>query len=269
LGEVVNVGVLLIFPDTRQLSFLYPERLGRIRRLYPVVSESVIRSYLKSIALRTRKLNRSPELFVNYTADLTELIDNELLIRDGSALQFGDIHSSVLYTDDLEAIVKQFYGLYLSFYNEEATPQVFHNEQYLLKTFKARLFEQLRGRLSTEIPDNPVTVQPPGLTLSYSFSFAWQNGTYNLLKTVSFDLKEEQSITDKATLNVGQFIVLQPYAEARKARFDLLLARPQNRAFFSQYDQALKLLASQPNVRVVEEEDLADYAQKTADALAE
>ncbi|WP_158552557.1 DUF3037 domain-containing protein [Spirosoma telluris] len=266
LGEVLNVGVLLLFPEQHQAVFLHPERLGRIRKLYPKFAEKVIRSYFKGIATRTKQLTKQPEIFADYEAHPRQLIDNEILIRDSSALQFSEVKTSVLYTEDLSAIGEQFYKLYLSFYDEdEYKPR--HDETYLLKEYKQLLRQRLNGLLSREAFEQPITVKPEGTSFAYQFPFAWQNGSFNLVKPVSFDLKLEQSINEKATLNVGQFTVLNDYAERRNARFDVLVARPKDRKLYKPYEQAVQLLANQPHVHIVEEDRLDDYSEKTADAL--
>ena len=266
LGEVLNIGVLLLFPEQRKAVFLHPERLGRIRKLYPKFAEKIIRSYFKGIVARTNQLTKQPEIFADYEAHPRQLIDNEILIRDSSALQFGDVKTSVLYTEDLSAIGEQFYKLYLSFYDEDEY-QPRHDETYLLKEYKQLLRQRLDGLLSREAFEHPITVKPEGTSFTYQFPFAWQNGSFNLVKPVSFDLKLEQSINEKATLNVGQFTVLTDYAEQRNARFDVLVARPKDRKLYRPYEQAVQLLSSQPNVKVVEEEQLASYSEKTAEAL--
>ncbi|GAB3712996.1 hypothetical protein GCM10027592_51900 [Spirosoma flavus] len=266
LGEVLNIGVLLLFPEQRTATFLHPERLGRIRKLYPKFSEKVIRSYFKGIVARTKQLTKQPEIFADYEAHPRQLIDNEILIRDSSALQFGELKTAVLYTEDLSAIGEQFYKLYLSFY-EETQHNVRHDESYLLKEYQKRLQRRLNGLLSREAFDHPITVKLEGTNFAYQFAFAWQNGSFNLVKPVSFDLKLEQSITDKATLNVGQFTVLRPFAEQRNARFDVLVARPKDRQLYKPYDQAIQLLSDQPFVKIVEEEQLDTYSEKTAKAL--
>lgn len=266
LGEVLNVGVLLLFPEQRQAVFHYPERLGRIRKLYPKFAEKTIRSYFKGIAARTNQLTKQPEIFADYEQHFRQFIDNEVLIRDSSALQFGELKTSVLYSDDLSAISDQFYKLYLSFYDEDEH-HARHDESYLMKEYQKRLQRRLDGLLSRGAFERSFTVKPEGTNFAYQFAFAWQNGSYNLVKPVSFDLKLEQSITDKATLNVGQFTVLRPYAEQHNARFDVLVARPKDRGLYKPYGQAVQLLADQPHVKIVEEDQLDTYSEKTAEAL--
>ncbi|GAB3930987.1 DUF3037 domain-containing protein [Larkinella terrae] len=267
LGEVLNIGVLLWFPEQRQAVFRYPSRLSRIRKLYPKFPEKTIRSYFRGISIRANQLNKQPEIFANYKQHPRQLIDNEILIRDSSALQFGEVKTGVVYTSDLSKIADEFYRLYLAFYDEEDPNRGRHDDAYLLTSFKKNLRQRLLGRISRETLEQSITVKPGSTDLSYQFPFAWQNGTYNLVKPVSFDLKLEQSIHEKATLNFGQFTLLQPYADERNARFDLLVARPKNRSLYKSYDQAIELIDQQPRVKIVEESELSDYTEKTAQAL--
>ncbi|MGA0555867.1 DUF3037 domain-containing protein [Larkinella sp. VNQ87] len=266
LGEVLNVGVLLLFPEQRQAVFRYPERLSRIRKLYPKFAEKTIRSYFKGIATRTNQLTKQPEIFADYEQHPRQLIDNEILIRDSSALQFGDVKTAILYTDDLAAISDQFYRLYLSFYDQEEH-RIHHDEGYLVKEFQKRLRLRLNGVSLREAFEHPLTIKPEGTKFSYKFPFAWQNGTYNLVKPVSFDLKLEESIHEKATFNFGQFSLLQPYADQHNARFDLLVARPKDKNLYSAYDDALQQIERVPKVKIVEEDELDSYTAKAAEAF--
>lgn len=152
-------------------------------------------------------------------------------------------------------------------FSDEEEHKVRHDESYLLKEYQKRLQRRLSGLLSREAFERPFIVKPEGTNFAYQFAFAWQNGSHNLVKPVSFDLKLEQSITDKATLNVGQFTVLRPYAEQHNARFDVLVARPKDRELYKPYDQAVQLLAEQPHVKIIEEDQLDTYSEKTAEAL--
>lgn len=267
LGEVLNVGVLLLFPEQRQAVFIHPERLGRIKKLYPKFADKTIRSYFKGIAARTSQLSKQPEIFANYEQHPRQLIDHEILIRDSSALQFSDVKTAVLYTNDLAAISDQFYRLYLSFYEQPEEYRIPHDESYLVKEFQKRLRQRLNGVSLREAFEHPLTIKPEGTNFSYKFPFAWQNGTYNLVKPVSFDLKSEDSIHEKATFNFGQFSFLQPYANEHNARFDLLVARPKDKNLYSAYDDALQQIERVPKVKIVEENELDSYSEKTAEAL--
>jgi hypothetical protein len=267
LGEVLNIGLLLWFPEQRQVIFRYPSRLGRISKLYPSFPEKTIRSYFRGITAKTLQLNKKPDIFIKYEQQAQLFPDHEILIRDSSALQFGDVKTGVVYTSDLSKIADDFYRLFLAFYDDEEPYRSHHDEAYLLTAFKKNLRKRLQGRISRETLDRPIIVKPESTGLVYQFPFAWQNGTYNLVKPVSFDLKLESSIHEKATLNFGQFTLLTPYADEHNARFDVLVARPKDRGLYKPYDQAVQLLADLPHVKIVEEEQLDSYSEKTAEAL--
>ncbi|WP_421829401.1 DUF3037 domain-containing protein [Larkinella sp.] len=267
LGEVLNIGVLLWFPEQHQVIFRYPSRLSRISKLYPSFPEKTIRSYFRGITAKTQQLNKQPDIFIKYEQRPRLFLDHEILIRDSSALQFSDVKTAVLYTDDLAAISDQFYRLYLSFYDQQEEYRIPHDESYLVKEFQKRLRQRLNGVSLREAFEHPLTIKPEGTNFSYKFPFAWQNGTYNLVKPVSFDLKLEESIHEKATFNFGQFSFLQPYANEHNARFDLLVARPKDKNLYSAYDDALQQIESVPKVKIVEEDELDSYSEKTAEAL--
>ena len=44
LGEVINIDLIVYFPDSSRLEFVYPEKLLRLRYAYPSVPEKTIKS---------------------------------------------------------------------------------------------------------------------------------------------------------------------------------------------------------------------------------
>ena len=90
LGEVVNVGMLFIFPEQRQVIFLHPARLKRLTSLYQAFPEHLVKASLRSFAKKSRAINRHWDLFADallrQSADA--FIAAEFLPSDDSALQF-------------------------------------------------------------------------------------------------------------------------------------------------------------------------------------
>lgn len=101
----------------------------------------------------------------------------------------------------------------------------------------------------------------------YKFEFAWQNHTFNLVKTVSLDLKLPDSIQRKGEQFFGQFFLLNDFAVQEHARFDLLLARPSSRQLFRAYDRAVEDILRAGNVQIIEEDKLPEYAERTVTEL--
>ena len=261
-GEVLNVGLLVLFPDQQKVAFVFPEKLNRLRAAYPnSVAERTLKAFFKGIEGKVLALNRQPEIFNDYKNRPLDFINDEILIRDASALQFGEIRTSILYTDDLKHIVKQLENLYLSSYDLEEVTYKKHTEEYLIKEYRRKI------KLGDEQIFAKHRVEENKQIGEYTFPFAWQNGTYNIVSPVSLDLKRPESIIRKATLNFGKFTLLQGYADENKARFDILLAEPKQKGLTKKYDEAIKILEKVPCVRLWAENQLDEYSKKTLEAF--
>ena len=262
LGEVLNVGLLIIFPEQQKVEFVYPERLARLKAAYPnSIPEKTLKAFFNGIVQKVALLNRQPEIFNDYQNRPLDFIDNELLIRDESALQFGEVRTGVLYTDDLTNIVQQLRNLYLSIYDLDEEEFKKRNEDYLIKEYRNRL----KGRNETIFEGKKIEENVK--IGDYSFPFAWQNGTYNVVNPVSFDLRRPESIIRKATLNFGKVTLLQDFALEKHARFDMLLAKPKKKTLFKSYDEAIDILSRPSFVKIWEEERIDEYANKTLEAF--
>ena len=261
-GEVLNVGLLVLFPDQQKVAFVFPEKLNRLRAAYPnSVAERTLKAFFRGIEGKVLALNRQPEIFNDYKNRPLDFINDEILIRDASALQFGEIRTSILYTDDLKHIVKQLENLYLSSYDLEEVTYKKHTEEYLIKEYRRKI------KLGDEQIFAKHRVEENKQIGEYTFPFAWQNGTYNIVSPVSLDLKRPESIIRKATLNFGKFTLLQGYADENKARFDVLLAEPKQKGLAKKYDEAIKILEKVPCVRLWAENQLDEYSKKTLEAF--
>ena len=58
LGEVLNIGLVVYFPDHNKLDFIYPNKLIRLKFAYPDVPEKTIKSYFKYFQSRVDELNK-------------------------------------------------------------------------------------------------------------------------------------------------------------------------------------------------------------------
>ncbi len=261
-GEVLNVGLLVLFPDQQKIAFVYPEKLNRLKAAYPnSVAERTLKAFFKGISGKVMTLNRQPEIFNDYRNRPLDFIDNEILIRDASSLQFGEIKTGLLYTEDLKHIVEQLKNLYLSLYDldEEETPK--HTEEFIIKTYR-NLIKEGNGQLfaTKKITEN---VQIG----DYTFPFAWQNGTYNVVNPVSLDLKRPESIIRKATLNFGKITILESDLRQENTHFDVLLAKPKQRALIKSYEEAINILSKLKTARIWQEDQIEEYSNKTLKAL--
>lgn len=268
LGEKLNLGLLLIFPLQKHMVFLHPERFGRAKAAYASFPEKVVKSTFKGIIDRVAQLNQQPEILASYhiDEDRGRFINEEILIPDASALQFGEVRTGVQYTEDLDLISQQYYKLFLSLYDFDEQDQR-HDANYLIRRFKKALFkttdEAEKLFKEQKIKEN-VEINVGKAVLD--FAFGWQNGTYNLVQPVSFDLKRADRIEDKAFQHYGKVDLLFQEAET-KYRVDYLVARPTRKALFKAYDTAVELLQRKGGTTIVEENEIEQYSEKALEYL--
>jgi hypothetical protein len=78
----------------------------------------------------------------------------------------------------------------------------------------------------------------------YTFDFFWEGKKPHLTKAVSLDLENNSFIQNKALQLFGAFKQLQSQLaiEYKNPEIDLLLAKPQIKSNFSEFDKAVKIL---------------------------
>jgi hypothetical protein len=271
VGEVMNVGVLLIFPAQRKLSLLYPSSLHRLTEAYPNVPQKVLKDYFKGMSNRIAKLNQKQPEELATLADPTkarQFIANELLAEDSSVLQFGSVRLAVLYTDELAQIEQRYRNQYLAYYQPETVIGK-KDDAFLLKGYKDRLranYLDINELVDLKLVHNKFKIDINDQR-SFSFDFAWQNGSTNIVVPLSFDLQRKESILRKATLHFGTFFLLKDEVERNNYRLDVLVGKPQNPALSKPYDEALVILGTANNVAIIEETGIDQYSAKTVAEL--
>lgn len=271
LGEVLNVGLVVYFPDFDRLEFIAPEKLIRLKFAYPDVPEKTIKSYFKYFTSRTKELNLQANVFGNYNLEtsLAQFLAEEFLAPDSSSLQFGNFKTAVLYTPNLEHIINQLYNLYFSVFNLHDNPTKKVDENTLLKKYKsflAELLPQDKSLKDSRTFYDGYSISPNENSL-VKFDIAWKgNKDMHLVKPISFDLVKPESIQRKAYQYFGQFEDLQDYAKNNDYLFDVILAKPKSKSLFKAYDNAIRLLEKPNRVKLIEQQDLQGYSEKTIEA---
>jgi hypothetical protein len=268
LKERVNVGLLLFFPTDNTLRFLHPTHLKRLKSLYHNTQEKRILLYLSAIADKIEKLSSGQSLFhpnFNNFENLSVFLDTHVLKSDDSSLQFTDITQSLLYSTDFDRIQRDLYNEFFAEYQHKPL-----GDHYVSDSEIAKLFESSLKKWSPEVVSKiqrNYTIQTE--TNEFVFDFAWQNGTLNLVKPVSFDFKEPKRIQEKSILLYGNLSLLHDTAIHNNLRFDLLVAEPQERSLFRNFEMALKTI-DQADVKkeIFVKSEIDKYTQKAADYLA-
>lgn len=266
-GEVVNVGMLFLFPAQRRVIFLHPTRLKRLTSLYQAFPEQLVKAYLRNFAKKSQAINRDWDLFaealLRQSADA--FIAAEFLPSDDSALQFDEPRTAVLYSDQVTQVAADFYHTYFAEYETASSPATRHNEDYLLRQYK-RLLTHSQANIEEYLQPG-ITVQSDSVSLKSDL--VWQNGTTNLVKSIGFDLLDAENINRKSLEYFGRLNFLTKVARQNHYRFDLLISKPQNPELHAAYDQARDILQSSPAPKViVEEQEIERYTEKTIREIA-
>lgn len=262
LGEEVNVGVLLCFPEQGRLEFRFPASFKRLRYLYQSFSERQLLTYLNSFGKRVARANTelSPALSAE---QFTAFITRELVPADATVLRFGPLTKAVAYAnDDPQQIADQYYELY--FAETQPAPRAGQQKRdsFLISNFRRHLEAHDAGVF--QLLRRNVEVQAAATTVR--FDYVWQNGTQNFIKPVSLDLADAEEINRKAVYTHGWLHLLAPVATAKNYRFDLLLALPSDRKLFPAFDKAVEILnaTAAPKQLITEGRRLEEYSHNAA-----
>jgi hypothetical protein len=260
LREAVNVGILFYFPTIDQFHFVSGNH-QRVRAIYPEFDSPSYNSIIKSIEL---KLKNYSSLFANKfgkSSSLKEYIDNNLLNEDATVLQFSDPITSVDIYNEAKETVKKFSKLLLPGIVTEDETIIKHNENFLVNKYWGYILE--KDRLAeNKITRNKIITYNK---IELQFDFLWHKATTNLVKPISFDLKQKQDIQNKSAQYFGYLTLLQPYAQQHNYRFDLLIGQPQEKELYGYYEDAVKRIrkAKSPK-RIILENELLSYSEETA-----
>ncbi|WP_019946946.1 DUF3037 domain-containing protein [Hymenobacter aerophilus] len=262
LGEEVNVGILLCFPEQGRLEFRFPAKFKRLRNLYQSFSERQLLTYLDSFGKRVARANT--ELSPTRSAEqYTAFITRELVPADATVLRFGPLTKAVVCADDdPQQVADQYYELYFAETQPAPRAGQHKRDSFLLSNFRRHLEAHDAGVF--QLLRRNVEVQAAATTVR--FDYAWKNGTENFIKPVSFDLADADEVNRKAIYTHGWLHLLTPVAEAGNYRFDLLLASPTNRKLLPAFDKAVEILSATvaPKQLITEGRRLEEYSYNAA-----
>lgn len=267
LSERVNIGVLIYFESTGELFFNYSKNLSRLKSIYNNVPERTIKEYLKQIDKRIKDLSNRNDFYRKIEImDFDNYISENFLPLDGSSLRYNESKEGYQLSDDLDLFKNSILN---KVFISDKVSKNYSKEPLLIKEFysylKSRIDIKNINSNSKLFFENYELENEVGTT--FKFDFAWQNGTLNLVKPISFDLKDSKNISEKAYKNLGQFIDLNKVAKERSLSYDLLVGRPSDKKFYKAYDHALYLLEKIEHSRIVEEDQIYNYSQKAINAL--
>lgn len=264
LGEAINVGVLFYFPDEKRKLHFHITDATRIKPIYSDFDARYFNSILKLI--RNNVEHYSDDIYAAklLNDNFKDFIHTYLLKNDDSSLQFSELFSVINVYSDIQKAVNEFINLLLPLTLRKDVQIVKHNESFIIKKFKARLFAKNKD-LEEKVTKNYVVKTEE---FSFKFEYAWQNGSLNLIHPLSFDLTDIQAIQRKTAEYCTYLTWLNNYTKINNGRIDLLLAKPQESNLLNAYNKSFKLLNSiDTNKQLIPFEQIDDYSDKAADYL--
>jgi hypothetical protein len=276
LGESLNVGLLIVFPNEKVVLFKYPDDLQRLKCTYYDFQEEQLKAYLKSFDRKAKALSYVFTSFIKdeFTDDdFLDLIKKEFIPEDEGALQFSQVRKAVKYTDDIEQIADELYYSYFEhFYDQEelvfrktAMANSRRDELYIMTTLQELIIKENPILQSIEITGRELKTN----SVSLKFDFEWNNHGLHLVKPLSLDYRNAGTIEEKAHSLHSKLHIIDKEVELEEYQFDVMVSKPQLTKFDSVYKKAISILKeSSQKTNVIEEDRYSEYSKKVATALS-
>lgn len=186
-AEFVNVGVVVYQPDIKFLQGKFITKSSRISQFFLDIDGqyllSTLKQFEKGLAAASKKLSES-SIYYN---DLTE-ITNVILPKDDSAL----ICSELLFGIDItpQIAVEDLFNRLVDKYNHK-DPKEHKDDKYVWQKVYKQYFDKYE--ITNKLKSHTVETNHDHI----EFDKAWKNGVWNCYQTLSFDLKQNDSIKNK------------------------------------------------------------------------
>jgi len=255
-GEFVNVGVAIYAPEIDYIDFMRTKKYGRLSKLFINVDGVhflSIMKFLEEKITETRNRLESELQFERKPKDILEIL-NKIIAKDDSSIQFSSPGSGL--TNDPNNTLKNLYERYVEQYTKEHVKS--RDDKKVWKVFiKPLKKKQILKHLKEHVIESDY--------FEYKFDYALKNGQWQVFEPLSFDLKNEKEIRDKAIRCLGTYVALQKPKEDFKLY--LLLGMPKRIHLEDAYFKAEKLLRNNIPIQYdlfkeEEAEAFADIVQK-------
>ena len=236
LGEVLNVGVLMIFPDENLVEFHYPKKINRLKGLYTNFNESLVKDYLKAFEQKSKNLNNQLD---KYVFGYNDLIADNFIVEDASALQFEPLRTAIYYSD-FEITRERYIDLILGNYNSEINGTTHKlTEDKIIRKLKSNIIElNPNAKSFLKLDESRILSNKH---VQFKSDFYWKNSITNYTKAINFDLSIEKNIIDKSILLNGQLRQLEK-SKLKNINIDFVINESPDKKFESAIEEAKAIL---------------------------
>lgn len=250
-GELVNVGVVLYAAGAQFLRAAVRTTYGRLSKLYPDFEGSALTADLRRLETA---LNRFVEGDVSgmFASDYTagsfakRVIDDPAGSYIWSDVQYGITKSP---SDELQRLYERFVGRF------EHTQIAGRSDADIWRPARDKLMEK---QLSAFLEQKTIRSNRDEV----SFDHAWKNGVWHCFQPLSFDLKDADSIKNKAAKWVGHMVGLSTSEEEFRPYF--IVGKPSESKLSSAFERAVAFLAEAPSPNaptVIREDEIEAFVE--------
>lgn len=267
LDESVNIGVLIYFGSSKTFSFTYSKNLSRVKSIYNNVPERTIKEYLKRINDKLSRFHYDKgDLFPLNDTNLKEFLHLNILPIDAGVLQFSGFRTDILEFD--EELYKNI--LLEQYFIEDIKAPSYKQPDAIIIS---NLFKELKNAGLEKVANKHRYVKNypyKAETGTFNFDFAWKNGVWNLVKPISFDVKDPDYIIQKARHNLGELVDLEGQIDNKLYKCNIIIGKPKAKSHFKNYDKAREILDKvSKSVKIVDESNLKQYSQEVIEAVSQ
>lgn len=251
--EFLNVGVVVYFPESHELSFKYTHRLSRVSKSFLDADIEYLKKLLQNIDYRLS--DKAIEIKNhNLFSDKIEFkkIINKILPIEDMTLRFSDLLFGL--SDEPKKTINYIFERYVGKYIDHSI-RTSRSDEEIWKVFKQPLESK---KILNKLSDHTIITKD----YEHKFEHCWKNDIWHINEPISFDLKEGNSILEKANTWLGRATSL---SEKKDFKLNILLGKPQNSKLNNSFMKAENILNKMPCEHEFIRED---QAEEFADDLA-
>ncbi len=234
--EELNLGILFFFEQEKQLVFAFTDRYKRFKKLYPNFDEKTIQTYLLAFQKEAERLSGNIE-----EEQLQKVIPKYFITHESAPLQFQLGNKAVRF-GSTQLIVQNYQDLYFKDRTQENTDgnPAFQNAINALK------------KICSDVNTVPKT--------GVKFDSTWQNnGIRHYVKVVDFNLKNKNSILEKAHIWGSKLNIAVGQLVEGDEVIDLIINGPASQNMQSVFLKAEQIITANKLIRPYQLSDLDNY----------
>lgn len=203
--EFVNVGIIMFDSEEKILKSQILNKYSRISDFFVIADGKYLKEKFKEVENAVQIIQKkisNPELFDNIEYDLQK-ITNHILPKDDGSFYFSEIKN---YLDiDINLALNDVFNKYvISHFTENSN---YNTDEKVWNDIYQNYFDKYE--ITSKLTAHTIKTEND----EFEFKRAFKNGIWNIYEPISFNLKDEQNIKNKAYKWAGKIAELSNTSE--------------------------------------------------------